>query len=361
MDKVNKIDKETERFKRKVEEERLMVKRLKVCKEHIDLVYHSNFYSLDWLNQLDELIREFNDKLTLLDKETEIFESPKKLKDDPERRKNHNDSYQTLNDEHRKEREQISESTHHDEINNTTLKHTTTQQTITPKEDTIYSLNLTDQDTELPTFNNDQTSPPIWGNATTTSNIQCPHSQVPCKKTIDSSSCRTKITGIYPNGDILYGDGVITPFYHREPLWVHRRGQGQALRDSMSVLPKRFNPNLKEKKRDRTEKEKEQQRRRRIVNGLREWNLRPKSNRPYLSRNKYQIIKEQIGYANLHHLNIICLDIEMITLYNRPNKFSNKSLWTTILDKNGHLLYESLVKYPQNDIKQLNTKFHGIE
>ena len=51
----------------------------------------------------------------------------------------------------------------------------------------------------------------------------------------------------------------------------------------------------------------------------------------------------------------------MITLYNRPNKFSNKSLWTTILVKNKHLLYESLVKYSQKDIKQLNTKFHGIE
>lgn len=269
MDKVNKIEKETEEFKRKVEEERLMVKQLKVCKKHIDLVYHSNFYSLDWLNQLDELIRDFNDKLTLLDKKTETYERPKELKNDPKLRKNHKDFYQTLSDEHQEERERITESTHHDEIDNTIFKHPTKQQTITPKEDNIYSLNLTDQDTELPTFDNDRTSLQICENATT-SNRQCPHSQVFCKKTIDSSSCRIKIIGIYPSGDILYGDGVSTPFYHREPLWVHRRGQGQALRDSMSVLPKKFNPNLKEKKRDRNEKEKEQQRRRRTVNGLRE-------------------------------------------------------------------------------------------
>ena len=31
------------------------------------------------------------------------------------------------------------------------------------------------------------------------------------------------------------------------------------------------------------------------------------------------------------------------------------------MDVNGYLLYESLVKYPKNDIKQLNTQFHGLE
>lgn len=29
----------------------------------------------------------------------------------------------------------------------------------------------------------------------------------------------------------MYGDGISTTFYHRESLWAHRRGQGEALRD----------------------------------------------------------------------------------------------------------------------------------
>ena len=55
-------------------------------------------------------------------------------------------------------------------------------------------------------------------------------------------------------------------------------------------------------------------------------------------------------YAKQHHLSITCIDVEMITLYNGPNKYANKSLWISILNIEGHLLYESLVKYPQNDI-----------
>ena len=51
------------------------------------------------------------------------------------------------------------------------------------------------------------------------------------KNTIDSSFRKTKIIGIYTNGDIMYGDGISTTFYHRESLWAHRRGQGEALRD----------------------------------------------------------------------------------------------------------------------------------
>lgn len=190
------------------------------------------------------------------------------------------------------------------------------------------------------------------------------HSQLPegsYNRRIDSPTPKSNIIKVFPNGDKLYGDGLTTPFYHLEPTWIRRRGQGHILRDSMSKLMKKSSNDTNGKKRERTENERARQRRRRLANGLREWNLRPRTRKPFLDRSKYQVIKEQMEYAKQHHLNIICIDVEMITLYDEPNKCANKSLWITILNTEGHLLYESLVKYPQNDIKQLNTRFHGVE
>ena len=49
---------------------------------------------------------------------------------------------------------------------------------------------------------------------------------------------KNKIIGLYTNEDILYCDGISTPFYHCEPLRVHRRGQREAFKDSISVAKK---------------------------------------------------------------------------------------------------------------------------
>lgn len=129
----------------------------------------------------------------------------------------------------------------------------------------------------------------------------------------------------------------------------------------MSKLVKKQNQEMNKKKRDRSEKERAKQRRRRLINELYEWNSRPCSTTSFLDGRKYQIIKEEFKHANQHYLKIISLDVKMVTLFDGPNKFANKSLWITILDVNGNLLYESLVKYFKNDIKQLNTQFHGLE
>ena len=101
-------------------------------------------------------------------------------------------------------------------------------------------------------------------------------------ETIDSSTSRASIIKVFPNGDKIYKDGIITPFYHREPIWVKRRGEGHELRDAMSKLAKKHTPDVNKKKRDRTEEERAKQGRRRLANGLREWNLRPRTNKPFL-------------------------------------------------------------------------------
>jgi len=129
----------------------------------------------------------------------------------------------------------------------------------------------------------------------------------------------------------------------------------------MSKLPDKPDNKLNVKKRDRNEKQKASQKRRRLINGLKEWNARPKPSKPYIERVKYETIMKQMKIANQQNLNIISIDCEMITLYDGPDRFSNKSLWVVIIDTNKKLLYESLVKFPKSDIKQLNTRFHGIE
>jgi len=66
------------KLKRKMVAKQLPVKRLKASDDHLDLIYQNDFYPSDWCTQLDELIKDFNNKLTLIDKESN--EIPKELK-----------------------------------------------------------------------------------------------------------------------------------------------------------------------------------------------------------------------------------------------------------------------------------------
>ena len=97
---------------------------------------------------------------------------------------------------------------------------------------------------------------------------------------------KANIIKVFPNGDKLYVDGINTPFYHREPTWIRRRGQGHELRDSMSKLVKKQNLEMNKKKRDRSEKERAKQKRRRLINELYEWNSRPCSTTSFLDGRK---------------------------------------------------------------------------
>jgi hypothetical protein len=58
------------KLKRKMVAKQLPVKRLKASDDHLDLIYQNDFYSSDWSTQLNELIKDFNNKLTLIDKES---------------------------------------------------------------------------------------------------------------------------------------------------------------------------------------------------------------------------------------------------------------------------------------------------
>lgn len=289
------------KLKRKMVAKHLPVKRLKASDDHLDLIYQNDFYPSDWCTQLDELIKDFNNKLTLIDKESN--EISKELKSNKKQNPKEDILQLILCDSPEDLDKIFIHSTNKDESNSSTLVTDTIQYSTTLKISSSKDLNKKgvnelnkvirneeDQKSQILTASEQPCKELIIKESKTTQTnfthlkikekdsatiIQPNYYKAETKfkannqsrkapkynknKAIDSQCSRNKIIHIYPKGDKILGHGINTPFYHREPVWVKRRGQGNELRYSISKLPDKLDNILNVKKRDRSEKQKAKQ------------------------------------------------------------------------------------------------------
>ena len=150
-------------------------------------------------------------------------------------------------------------------------------------------------------------------------------------------------------------------FIRKKQDWAKSRNEGNSLRDAFSQKISNHR-NTEEQSLDKSRK----QRHRKIYKMKKRneaWLARPQPAMPNLTEEDQLIIRENIEKIKRSGKKYISIDTEM--LFAKPDgserKCKNYALWVTIVDENGSVLYESMARPTPSQVKDLGSRFHGLD